>query len=80
MVYPVVCGQSSGRRERLRQRESPRVATVGGGVLDAPQRGTSSLPAIEHIPLRLCTIYKRRGIFLRKKSNNPYKPIDILGK
>ena len=37
MVYPVVCGQPSGRRERLRQRESPRVATVGGGVLDAPR-------------------------------------------
>ena len=53
---------------------------VGGGVLDAPQSGTSSLTAIEHIPLRLCTIHKRRGIFLRKKSNKSYKPIDILGK
>ena len=53
---------------------------VGGGVLAAPQRGTSSLPAIEHIPLRLCTIHKRRGIFLQEKSNKSYKPIDILGK
>ena len=38
MTDPVVCGQPSGRRGRLRQRESPRVATVGGGVLDTPQR------------------------------------------
>ena len=38
LVYPVVCGQPSGRREHLRQRGSPRAATVGGGVLDAPRR------------------------------------------
>lgn len=53
---------------------------VGGGVLDALRRRARTLPAIEHIPLRLCTIHKRSGIFLRKKSNKSYKPIDILGK
>ena len=62
MVYPVVCGQPSGRRERLRQRRSPRVATVGGGgVLDyhngSLQGGTRQLErSLRRADIILCPV------------------------